>query len=191
MLPPVEQVTAQGYDLQFGTNVLGHSYFTKLLLPTLLAAAKISPDGKARIVNTSLLGHSLPAVSISTLSRKDQQGRRKELTNCIPKANLGNIHVSNEFSKRYGEQGIVSTSLNPGNIKTDLQRHVSPSRYFVKAALIRPVSYGALTPLWAGTSPEGTGLNGKYLIPWARVGQPTSIASDLKLSAELWTWRNK
>ena len=36
---------------------LGHFYFTKLLLPTLLATAKISPDGKVRIVNTSSLGH--------------------------------------------------------------------------------------------------------------------------------------
>ena len=38
---------------------LGHFYFTKLLLPALLAAAKVSPDGKARIVNTSSLGHMM------------------------------------------------------------------------------------------------------------------------------------
>jgi len=57
MVPPVEQLTADGYDLQFGTNVLGHFYFTKLLLPTLIATAKTSSDGKARVVNTSSLGH--------------------------------------------------------------------------------------------------------------------------------------
>ena len=62
---PIEQVAAKGYDLQFGTIVvgalshnsqrisqpdfvLGHFYFTTLLIPALLADAKSSLDGKAR-----------------------------------------------------------------------------------------------------------------------------------------------
>lgn len=53
MMPPIEPLTEQGYDLQAGTNVLGHFHFTKLLMPALLAGAKSSPDGKARVVNTS------------------------------------------------------------------------------------------------------------------------------------------
>jgi retinol dehydrogenase-12 len=52
MVPPIEQLTADGYDLQFGTNVVGPFYFTKLLLPTLLSTAKNSPDGHARILAT-------------------------------------------------------------------------------------------------------------------------------------------
>jgi retinol dehydrogenase-12 len=43
MTPPVEQKTANEYDLQFGTNVLGHYFFTALLLPTLIHTAKNSP----------------------------------------------------------------------------------------------------------------------------------------------------
>ncbi|KAG9076657.1 hypothetical protein FRC06_009380, partial [Ceratobasidium sp. 370] len=55
MVPPVEQKTADGYDLQFGTNVLGHYFFTILLLPTLVHTAKNSPraHGHARVINTS------------------------------------------------------------------------------------------------------------------------------------------
>ena len=37
----------------------------------------------------------------------------------------GNIVFSNELHRMYGEQGIVSISLHPGNLKTDLQRHVT------------------------------------------------------------------
>jgi NAD(P)-dependent dehydrogenase (short-subunit alcohol dehydrogenase family) len=57
MAPPVEQLTADGYDLQFGTNALGHFYFTKLLLPALISTAKASPDGHVRVVTVSSLGH--------------------------------------------------------------------------------------------------------------------------------------
>jgi len=52
-MPPVDLLTADGYDLQFGTNVLGHYYFTNQLLPLLLATAKVSQDGQVRVVNVS------------------------------------------------------------------------------------------------------------------------------------------
>ena len=59
MMAPVALTTGDGYDLQFGTNVLGHFYLTKLLLPLLVAAAKSSstPDGRARIVHSASSGH--------------------------------------------------------------------------------------------------------------------------------------
>src|SRR5271170_3134721 len=57
MWPPTNLLIADRYDLQFGTNVLGHFYFTKLLLPLLTSTAKTSPEGKVRVVSTSSLGH--------------------------------------------------------------------------------------------------------------------------------------
>jgi retinol dehydrogenase-12 len=53
MIPPPEALTEEGYDLQFGLNVLGHYYFTKLLIPQLVTA------GSSRIVNVSSHGHIL------------------------------------------------------------------------------------------------------------------------------------
>jgi len=49
---------------------------------------------------------------------------------------------------------------------------------------------GALTQLWAGTlpDPEGKKLNGKYLVPWARVGTAVKSANDMKLWKDLWEW---
>lgn len=78
MNPPVEMVTDDGYDLQFGTNVLGHFYFTKLLLPTLLATAKTSPEGTVRVVNTSSNAHWMGGLKFDTF--KDGLKRRKEST---------------------------------------------------------------------------------------------------------------
>jgi retinol dehydrogenase-12 len=96
MVPPLDQVTTDGYDLQFGTNVLGmyllahsrhrrltfhhigHFYFTKLLLPTLISTAKSSQDGKARVVNTSSSAHMFSNLNFETF--KDGPERRKKTT---------------------------------------------------------------------------------------------------------------
>ena len=57
MAPPIDALTSDGYDLQFGTNVLGHYLFTTLLLPLLRAASVQTPTSPARVVTTSSLGH--------------------------------------------------------------------------------------------------------------------------------------
>ncbi len=47
---------------------------------------------------------------------------------------------------------------------------------------------GALTQLYAGTSPETADANGQYFIPWARRGKANKIAADPELGARLWEW---
>lgn len=163
MVPLIEKVTAQGYDLQFGTNVLGtcdrsrskfklielqctgHFYFTTLLLPQLLRGTKSSPDGKARVINT--LSSSAERVQkIDFDSLRDTQNRMatgirplysqsKLVRSCCyftPQdyfltdfLDQGNVVFSNELARRYGDRGIVSVSLNPGNIRTVLAQHMS------------------------------------------------------------------
>src|SRR4051794_27837900 len=51
--------TPQGYEIQFGTNYIGHCLFTRLLLPTLLTTATTAPRGSVRIVNVSSNGHDV------------------------------------------------------------------------------------------------------------------------------------
>ncbi|KAG5652888.1 hypothetical protein H0H81_003251 [Sphagnurus paluster] len=190
MAPPIEQVTAQGYDLQFGTNFLGHYYLTTLLLPALLAGAKSSADGKARVVNTSSMAHIAGALDYNTF--KDSPKRKKSSTiNLYNQSKFANIVFSNELARRYGDQGIVSTALNPGNLRSDLQRHVTlPGAIaaLVHKLFLHPTPLGALTQLYAGTSVEGKTFNGKYLIPWARIGSAISAANDPQQSKQLWEW---
>ncbi|KAJ7031133.1 NAD-P-binding protein [Mycena alexandri] len=192
MQPPLDQFTAQDYDLQFGTNVLGHFYLTKLLLPVLLATAKTSPDGKARVVNTASLGSTFaPGIDYETMrdSAKRHQLGSIKLYN---QSKLGNVVVSAELARRYGDQGLVSTSLNPGNLKTEIARHwTSPGQKLMKLLahlIVYPAQMGALTQLYAGTSPEGANLNGKYLVPWARIGTPSQVSQDEEVGKKLWTW---
>ncbi|KIJ61748.1 hypothetical protein HYDPIDRAFT_96006 [Hydnomerulius pinastri MD-312] len=187
MTPPIDLLTDDGYDLQFGTNVLGHFYFTKLILPVLLSTAKSSPEGIARVVNTASNGHWFSGLKFGTW--RDGPARRKETPMTLyGQSKTGNIVFSAELKRRYGDQGIVSTSLNPGGIKTELQRHSGSFLRAIGNLILRDISYGAITQLYAGTIPDGASLNGKYLIPWARIGKPRADTQDPQLGKELWTW---
>lgn len=75
MMCPLDSLTVDGYDLQFGTNVLGHFYFTKLVTPALLAGAKTSTDGTARVVNTSSWMHLITELDFNTF--KDSPARKE------------------------------------------------------------------------------------------------------------------
>ncbi|KAF8158889.1 hypothetical protein K438DRAFT_1731914 [Mycena galopus ATCC 62051] len=186
MFPPISQLTTQEFDLQFGTNVLGHFYLTKLLLPILLATA--TPENPARVINTSSLA-SLPVNTVNFNTLKDSPARKKLGANKLyGQSKLGNVLFSNELSRRYADQNIVSVSLNPGNIKTELQRHVPGLVRSMMNIVLYPAPYGALTQLWAGTTDEGKTLGGKYLIPWARVGKANPAALDPETGKALWTW---
>jgi len=188
--PAVEAVTADGYDLQFGTNVLGHFYLTQLLLPLLLATTKSSLDGRTRVVHTSSVGHEfVNGIDFDTL--KDSPHRRKQHTvKLYFQSKFGNIVASDEFHRRYADQGLVSISLHPGNLKVDTRRNPSLGAKVVSAVnpLLPDAKMGALTQLWAGTSPEGAELGGKYCIPWARVGAAKTAANDPELGKKLWSW---
>ncbi|KAI9464792.1 NAD-P-binding protein [Russula earlei] len=190
----IDRRTSQGYDMQFGTNVLGHFYFTKLLLPLLTATAKGSPPGSVRVVNVSSLGHIVTppeGIKWSSLTPGDDclaVGKKIGATKLYGQSKLGNILFSNELARRYGGEGIVSVSLHPGNITTDLARNAG---ILVKAfgrLITYPVSFGAITSLYAGTAPAAGDLNGKYLTAWARVTLPHQKALNPELERKLWDW---
>ncbi|EJF57444.1 hypothetical protein DICSQDRAFT_69441, partial [Dichomitus squalens LYAD-421 SS1] len=173
MYPPVEQVKKDGFDLQFGTNVIGaHFLLTKFLLLRLIETAKSSTDGKARVMNTSSMGHTFVAgIDVDMIRdgpKRLNAGTTKELDSL---SKFGNVVFAHEFHRRYADQGIVSVSLHPGNLQTDLQRHIPKFEAILTKNLLYPALMGALTELHAGTTPEGTDLGGKHLIPWASVGE--------------------
>ncbi|KAJ7779818.1 NAD(P)-binding protein [Mycena metata] len=186
MEPPIELVTAQNYDLTFGTNVLGHFYLTKLLLPILIETA--TPGNPSRVISTSSYGAQLfMGKSIMYNTLKDGPPRKKVTkTDLYSQSKFGQAAFSNELFRRYGDQGIMSVALNPGNLRTELGRHFSALKVFLIGPLLYPAAQGALTPLWAATTAEGASFGGKYLIPWARIGE--SPSKDAAAEKELWNW---
>ncbi|TBU26106.1 NAD(P)-binding protein [Dichomitus squalens] len=188
MWPPLDELTKDGYDLQWGTNVVGHFYFTELLMPALLAGVKTSPDHHARVITTASSGAYLETLHFETF--RDGPERRKLSTEALYyQTKHANVIVARQIAKRYADKGIISVSVNPGNIKTELQRYVpSLRRKILDTLLLYPAPYGALTQLFAGTMPEALNYNGEFLIPWARLGKCRPEAYDDAVGEQLWKW---
>jgi retinol dehydrogenase-12 len=188
MASPMEQLTAQKYDLQFGTNVIGPWLFTQLLLPALFAATDASPSHeKARIVTVSSAAIYLTS-SLDFDAIADGPGRNKYIVHDMyNKSKFGNVVVARELARRYGDK-IVSTSLHPGTVRTELVRHLPWFLCAILSWIMHPPSYGALTQLYCATDPAAADANGKYFIPWARLGEPNKAALDPQVGEKLWTW---
>lgn len=195
MYAPLDMKTANGYDLQFGTNVLGHYLFTLCLLPILIHTAQIR--GSVRVVNTSSVGHWFAptgGIDYATLVPNDAQAdeaRKKCGTRTLyAQSKWGNVVFANELARRYQSQGIISTSLHPGGIRTDLARHMTMGSVgtALMNATLWPTPYGTISQLYAGTTPEGLELSGKYLTSWARVSEPRADTKDEAAATKLWTW---
>ncbi|KAF8915859.1 hypothetical protein CPB85DRAFT_1374853 [Mucidula mucida] len=189
---PLSDLTKDGYNMQFGTNVLGHFYFTTLLLPLLEKAARAEPPdakGDVRVVNVASSGiHSWSKNDLAWDSLIDGPRRRK--LRPLDSYVQGNVLFSQELARRFGDKGIVSSSLNPGNLASELYRDTIIGRlqFIASHLFLYEVSYGALTPLWAATSLEGRNFNGAYLIPWARVGKATPLCDNPDVAEALWEW---
>ena len=131
MRPPIEQASAQGYDLQIGTvrthlqlslhlsshklqNVLGHWYLITLLLPALTTAA-LEGTGAARVVTLSSSASDFaPTVNWDVLA-DDLDARTKfGPMNLYMQSKMLNVVAALELARRHGESGVVFSSLNPG-----------------------------------------------------------------------------
>lgn len=156
MAPPQGAKTAQGHDLQLGTNCVGTFLFTQLLTPKLVETAKTSPPHSVRVVwvSSSAADWLSPTGGVDMDNIDDRRQRPVEVKYGISKA--GNYYHATEYARRHRADGVISNALNPGNLRTELFRHRARieqklSWYFQ----YDPVN-GAYTELFAGLSPEVT-----------------------------------
>jgi len=190
----IERVTPLGLEVQFATTVFGHFYLTQLLLPLLIASAKTSPDGKARVLNTSSVAHVFSPTGekgpVDYETIVDGPALKATSTSQLySQANSGKILYSFALARRHGEQGIVSVSVHPGAVDTPIFRSTSS---FVKRifdlVFVSPIWYGMLSHCFAATTPDPVAINGKHLIPWARIGPVRADHTDVARQDRLWTW---
>lgn len=165
------QLTVDGYELQWGTNVLGHFIFTEILFPILKAAAATSPADTVRIVNTS--SQSYLGAPPGGINLEDQTLGGKGGIAGYGQSKIGNIFLSSYWAEELKRDGIVTASVHPGAILTEGLRHFPRLvRWLIHYFLAYPTAKGAITQLYAGTSPEITlAKSGSFFVPWARIDE--------------------
>jgi NAD(P)-dependent dehydrogenase (short-subunit alcohol dehydrogenase family) len=155
MAPPLQR-TAQGYELQLGTNHLGHFVLTNGL------ATLLRPG--ARIVNVSSRGHLRSGMRWHDPHFTDASAYDKWVA--YGQSKTANVLFTVELERRYGGTGIHAYALHPGVILTELGRHLTPedsAGLATRLPVFKTIEQGAATSLYAAVSPELEGRGGLYL----------------------------
>ncbi|PMD47424.1 NAD(P)-binding protein [Hyaloscypha variabilis F] len=182
-------LTKDGYEIQIGTNHLGHALLTKLLMPTLLKTAQL-PNTDVRIVTVSAIAYAqAPKGGIKfDLLRTTQEENNKIVRYCQSK--LANILYSNELASRY--PSITAVSLHPGVVETNLSKPLQDSHRLArllvaisKLIMVVSVQKGALNQLWAATSKEVQ--TGEFYVPVGKKDE-SNVLKDTDLAKKLWDW---
>ncbi|ALG09071.1 SDR family NAD(P)-dependent oxidoreductase [Kibdelosporangium phytohabitans] len=184
-----KQTTADGFELQFGTNHLGHFAFSGLLLDMLLPV----PD--SRVVTVSSVGHRIrAAIHFDDLNWERSYSR----VGAYGQSKLANLLFTYELQRRLSGRGKTNAlAAHPGASNTELMRNM-PSVPRVAANLVvplfaQPATEGALPTLRAATDPVA--LGGQYYGPSGFAegrGAPVLVRSsaqshDAELQRRLWT----
>jgi NAD(P)-dependent dehydrogenase (short-subunit alcohol dehydrogenase family) len=180
--------TTDGFELQFGTNHLGHFLLTCLLVPALLAGAP------SRVVNLSSGGHVG-----SDIVWDDPNFERREYDKfaAYGQSKTANILFSVELDRRLGDRGVHAYAVHPGMIATELGRYMtaddmSALRERAKRGPTggmpprKSIEQGAATTVWAATAPELATQGGTYLADCQVTDQHAPWVRDPESAARLW-----
>ncbi|KAJ3035764.1 hypothetical protein HDV00_003437 [Rhizophlyctis rosea] len=131
---PKRTLTNEGFELVMATNHLGHFLLTNLLLDI------IKSSGNARIINVSSRGHDRGNIDFNDLTSKDGYNAIKIYSD----TKLANIMFTSALARRLKDTDVVTSSLHPGLVRTDVFRNVPP--------LVRAIILGPFAPVWYLTS---------------------------------------
>jgi NAD(P)-dependent dehydrogenase (short-subunit alcohol dehydrogenase family) len=184
MFPP-RQTTGDGFELQFGTNHLGHFALTGLLLQQML------PVPGSRVVTVSSQAHRIRA----QINFDDLQSERSySRVAAYSQAKLANLLFTYELQRRLSGAGTtIAVAAHPGLAATELTRHTPAIAAFANALISQKAAMGALPILRAATDPGV--LGGQYYGPRGPLGargyptlaQSSRQSHDTALQHRLWT----
>lgn len=192
--PPT--TTAEGFEIQLGTNHIGHFLFTKLLLPTLLKTVDIQrakdekPD--VRVITVASAAHAVGPSSFEGLTSTPSLLNASTWTR-YGASKSANILFASELARRYPE--LTSVAVHPGAVDSGLYGHTKDLSSMMNYSLtalgsmfFRTVATGALTSLWAAGSPKDRLENGAYYTPVGYRSNGTAVVQNAELAKRLWNW---
>ncbi len=172
-------LTSYGVEMTFLVNYLAPFLLTNLLLDTLEESAP------SRIINVSSEAHRQDRMIFEDLDFKKGYFGIK----AYARSKLGNILFTYELARRLEGTGVTVNALHPGHIATDIWK---TNFGLIGPALKRIMGFFSLTPeegaensIYLASSPEVTGISGKYFIK-SEPAPSSSLSSDPALARQLW-----
>ena len=158
MAPPERRETVDGFELQFGTNVLGHFALTGLLMPVLELAVAHSAD-RPRIVTVASIAHKGGRLNLDDLQSTHSYSPR----GAYQQSKLANLMLAFELDRRLRAAGspILSVAAHPGVASTNIFRAGDYSAFektvrelvgYAIGIVLNTGSEGALPTLYAATA---------------------------------------
>lgn len=168
-------VTADGYEVHFGTNHLGHFALTEALRPVLIASAP------ARVVCVASDAHyQARGIDFDALRRPARLTGLREYA----VSKLCNVLHAGELARRLAGTGVTTYSLHPGVVASQIWRRVPwPARQLMTRRMLT-IEQGARTSLYCATSPDVAGETGLYY-DRSEVRSPSGAVTP-ELAARLW-----
>lgn len=181
MIPPYSK-TKDGFELQFGTNHLGHFALTLQLLDLI----KSTPN--SRIVNVASSAHKYGNIDFNDLN---WEKRKYKPMRSYGDSKIANLYFTSELSSKLAYKNILVTAAHPGWTATDLQRH-SGVFEFLNGFFAMSIEQGTLPTLRGAT--DLNAKSGDYYGPdgWLEwrgypiIVQPNTLAKDEIIAKKLW-----
>jgi NAD(P)-dependent dehydrogenase (short-subunit alcohol dehydrogenase family) len=169
-------ITADGFELAFGVNHLGHFALTTALLDCLAGSAP------ARVVTVSSDAHFQASGIDFDAVRRPTATRTGLREYAVSK--LANVLFTQELARRAAGRGITAYALHPGVVASDIWRRVPwPVRPLMKRRMISP-QQGAQTSLYCATAPELAQASGRFYED-CREREASAVATP-ELAGALW-----
>lgn len=174
MAPPLGSKDKQGNEVQIGTNLCGAFLLTKLLYPLLQETAKTSPPNSVRVTWAGSMAvdvNSFKPGGVDITSDGEPIEKNDTWLN-YGQTKAGNLWLANEFARRFSkDDGVVHVCWNPGNLQTELQRHLSWFQAKAIGLMTYPPIFGAYTELYSAVGEDLVAKEeADYIIPWGRKG---------------------
>ena len=185
--------TRQGFEMQIGTNHIGHFLFSKMLLGSVIAAG--TPARPSRVVVVSSIAHAMGRIRLDDLN---YEKRWYEAWSAYGQSKLANVLFARQLAKRLanaGHSSVLVYSLHPGSIQTNLQRHSKLSQLIQLFFAWFPFGRGKF-PISTKTIEEGAattmvaclkpGIQSGSYLDNCQVGQTTKAGGDEEMMERLW-----
>ena len=177
LFPAKQQMTQQGFEMQFGVNHLSHFLLSQLLLPLMLG------QPSARIITVSSMLHQKAKLDFASFKGAAQYSGQR----AYGQSKLANVLFAFELAERLSGTQVTSNALHPGGVATDIVRDLPwLVRKLLGLVFITPEE-GAKTSILLASDPSLNQTTGAYY-DQCLIKNPAQSAQDQGLRTQLWDY---